>query len=154
MGAGERGAVYWSAARAHCSPSRWAASAMVPQGALDQIVAIQDQSDGDALSAGQHTEPGLAGDDRANLRADMGFGRVTICIGCRSKFRCKSTWRGIRPLGCVLRSMRRRMGRGGIKGVGRGRGERCLGSVREVVGKHSFLFQISVLQHRPRFLYL
>src|SRR5260370_30448909 len=43
-------------------------------GALDQIVAIQDQSDGDALSAGQHTEPGLVSDDRANLRADLGFG--------------------------------------------------------------------------------
>lgn len=45
-------------------------------GALDQIVAIQDQSDGDALSAGEDAEPGLVSEDRANLRADLGFGRA------------------------------------------------------------------------------
>jgi len=43
-------------------------------GALDEIVAIQDQSDGDALSTGQHTEPGFVSDDRANFRADLDFG--------------------------------------------------------------------------------
>jgi hypothetical protein len=45
-------------------------------GALDQIVAIQHQSDGDALSAGEHSEPGFVRDDRANLRADLGFGEA------------------------------------------------------------------------------
>ena len=43
-------------------------------GALDQIVAIQHQSDGDAFSAGEHTEPGFVSDDHANFRADLGFG--------------------------------------------------------------------------------
>jgi hypothetical protein len=49
-------------------------------GAVKQIVATEDESDGDAFVAGDETEEGLVGDDHAYLAADAPFCRASVVV--------------------------------------------------------------------------